>query len=70
MLVPNWTGWKTIKAVLGAAAALAGALSVGGVVTPALAAEIAGVAGALVTLVTTISGTNAGPAMAVQRSKP
>jgi hypothetical protein len=69
MIFPNWTGWKTIKALLGAVAAIAASLGAGGVITPQLALEISGVAGALVTLVVTLSGTAAGPTMLVQRGQ-
>jgi hypothetical protein len=67
MLFPNWTGWKTVKLGLGLSATLVATLAAAGVVPANVAEIVATVDGALLSLVVTLSGTNAGPAMAVQR---
>ena len=60
-MFPNWTGWKTVKAIL---------FVLGGLVPTVLPAQYQQVAAAIVgavgSIVVVLSGTNAGPAMAVK----
>ena len=61
MIFPNWTGWKTVKAVL----------FVAGGLVPLLPEQYRTIASAVVaaigSLVVALSGTNAGPPMLAQR---
>jgi hypothetical protein len=69
MIFPNWTGWKTVKLILSAIGAGAAGIATANL-SPAvtqIATVVGTVDGTLLTLVVIASGTNAGPAMAVQR---
>lgn len=60
-MFPNWTGWKTVKALLFVAAGVVPSL------VPAQYQAIASaVLGGIGSIVVVLSGTNAGPAMAVK----
>jgi len=65
-MFPNWTGWKTVKAALFVLIAIDGWLmtvSDFGPATVQYAKLAAGLLGTIGTIVVTLSGTNAGPAV-------
>lgn len=62
-MFPNWTGWKTVKFVLGIVATSAGAVAAAnqGTTVGNVANIISTVDGSLMMLVVLLSGTNVGP---------
>lgn len=62
-MFPNWTGWKTVKAILGVIATAAGSVATAdqGTEVGNIASIVATMAGALVVVVVALSGTSMGP---------
>jgi hypothetical protein len=66
-MFPNWTGWKTVKALLFSAVTIDGVFVASNAFSQTITHDAAIVSlflGAAGVIVTTLSGTNAGPTMA------